>query len=235
MYASLTVFTHPARRAVSALLAARRAARQAAQSRDVLFARGLQTALFTTDPGPPYKFGRVAVMRWSNDERTLDDLGGFASLSEGVREQWHIVLQAVGVHGSWPGFSPAKPSAPALSLDEPTVVMIYGMVKPRFVPKFIKDNLKVVEQLKTTEGYLGGTAMADTLLGLSSFSCWRTAREARAFAFNAGAHSDAYKIDRAEQRRSTEFYARFRPLRSIGTIDGKDPFANMLLSAKAVA
>jgi len=65
----------------------------------------------------------------------------------------------------------------------------------------------------------------DTPLTTTSFSCWRSPEDSRAFAFASGHHPDAYKIDRAEQRHSTEFTVRFRPLHSEGTFDGVDPLA----------
>jgi hypothetical protein len=107
-------------------------------------------------------------------------------------------------------------------------VLIHGVLYARYVGKFARDNAQVGKQLMQAEGYLGGLAMSDTLLTTASFSCWRTSRESRSFAFGTGAHRDAYKVDRAEQRHATEFFVRFRPLHSEGTLEGRDPFAGLL-------
>jgi len=60
--------------------------------------------------------------------------------------------------------------------------------------------------------------------GSGTFLC----ASARAFAFAAGTHRDAYKVDRAEHRHATEFFVRFRPLYSEGTFEGRDPLAGVL-------
>lgn len=96
-----------------------------------------------------------------------------------------------------------------------------------------RDNAAVGRQLATAEGYLGGLGLADTPLTTCSFSCWRTARDSRAFAFGAGTHRTAYKIDEAEQRHTDNFFVRFRPVRSEGTFEGRDPLAAVLASAQA--
>jgi hypothetical protein len=41
-------------------------------------------------------------------------------------------------------------------------------------------------------------------------------------------HQHAYKIDRNEQRHATEFFVRFRPIAAEGTLEGRNPFADIL-------
>ena len=47
------------------------------------------------------------------------------------------------------------------------------------------------------------------------------------------ARRDAYKVDQAERRHGTEFFVRFRPARSDGTFEGKDPLAGVPMPAEA--
>jgi len=233
MYASLTVATHPKRRALSALFRARRLAAAAAARPNVAFARALQTGTFRSDARPPYELGRVAVMLWASDEDTLSEVGDFvlAPLADGATQRWRVVLRPAAVHGAWAGFSPAC-AAPAdgeqLRPDEPVVVLIHGVLQARYLMKFARDSAGVGKQLALADGYLGGLSLADTPLTTASFSCWRTVRDSRAFAFGAGAHRVAYKVDQAQGRHVTEFFVRFRPLYSDGTLEGKDPLADVL-------
>lgn len=234
MYASLTVVTHPARRAVSALRAARRCADAALRHPALAFARPLQTATFRADTRLPHVPGRVAVMLWATDEGALDDAGGalLAPLEDGARERWRVVLRPVTIHGDWAGFAPTPPAGePALLADEPVAVMIHGLVKPRHLVRFVRENAHVGAQLARAAGYLGGVGLAHSFLDTTSFSCWRTAADSRRFAFAAGSHRDAYKAGKAAQWHSTEFWVRFRPLRSEGTFEGRDPFAGVLRAA----
>jgi hypothetical protein len=230
MYASLTVVTHPRRRLISALRQARRLAYAAAAAPDIAFARALQSGTFRPDTWPAYIPGRVAVMLWAPETEALATVQEtvLAPLAAGATEQWRVVLRAVSTHGAWAGFSPVSDDVALLRADEPVVVLIHGVLHARYVGKFTRDNAQVGKQLMQTEGYLGGLAMSDTPLTTASFSCWRTSRESRSFAFGAGAHRDAYKVDRAEQRHATEFFVRFRPLHSEGTLAGRDPLAGLL-------
>ena len=230
MFASLMVATHPARRTLGALRTAQRCARAAAERPGVAFARAMQTGVFRPDMRFPYSPGRVAVMLWAADEDALEEAGAgpLAPLADGAAERWEVVLRPAGVHGSWEGFVPACDAAAGLRADEPAVVLIHGVLKPRYLLAFMRDNAKVGRQLAAAPGYLGGLGLADTPLTTASFSCWRSARDSRQFAFAAGAHREAYRIDQAEGRHATELFVRFRPVRSRGTLDGRDPFAGVL-------
>ena len=231
MYASLTVVTHPALRAVRAMRTARRCADAALRHPELAFARALQTATFRADTRLPHVPGRVAVMLWAASERALDDAGGalLAPLEDGARERWRVVLRPATIHGDWAGFAP-RPAVgePALLADEPVAVMIHGLVKPRHLVRFVRENAHVGVQLAQAAGYLGGVGLAHSFFDTTSFSCWRSAGDSRRFAFAAGSHRDAYKAGKAAQWHSTEFWVRFRPLRSEGTFEGRDPFAGVL-------
>jgi hypothetical protein len=236
MYASLTVVTHPKRRLLAALLRARRLAGAAGAHPAITFARALQTGTFRSDTRPPYVPGRVAVMLWAREADALSEVDTrvLAPLADGAAQRWRVVLRSASVHGAWAGFSPTAgdaadaDNAQPLRPEEPVVVLIHGVLRARYIARFIRDSAQVGKQLERTEGYLGGLALADTPLTTASFSCWRTVRESRAFAFAAGTHRDAYKIDRAEQRHATEFFVRFRPIHSEGTLEGRDPLAGVL-------
>ena len=229
-YASLVVATLPRRRAVGALRGASAAASAARRHRGVECSRASQTSRFVPDLRHlPFAPGRVAVMSWAADPEVLDEIDSEigTDLGRGATEMWRLVLQPVRVHGDWLGYVPDVSGAPPLSLDEPLAVMINGILRPRHGAKFVRDNVRVARQLRSTTGYLGGLGMSDTPLTTTSFSCWRSSRESRAFSFGAGAHQQAYKIDQAEGRHRTEFFVRFRVIGSEGTLEGRDPFAGV--------
>jgi hypothetical protein len=236
MFASLTVVTHPKRRLVSALLRARRLARAAAARPDITFARALQTGTFRSDTLPPYVPARVAVMLWGREADALDEVDArvMAPLADGAAQRWRVLLRPASVHGAWAGFCPNevdaddRHNAKSLRAEEPVVVLIHGVLRARYLVKFTRDSAEVGKQLARTAGYLGGLALSDTPLTTASFSCWRSVQDSRAFAFAAGTHRDAYKVDRAEHRHATEFFVRFRPLYSEGTFEGRDPLAGVL-------
>lgn len=225
-FASLVVSTATRRRALTALRAAARAAADVRSRAEVEHCRAAQAVRFRADTRPPYTPGRVCVMTWAASVDTLDavDQEIRRRLDPTAHETWRIVLQPVSVDGDWFGYAPDVDDASPLSVDEPAAVLINGILKPKYIAKFVRDSARVGEQLRTAAGYLGGLGFSDTPLATTSFSCWRTRRDSRAFAYGAGAHQPAYTVDLAEQRHRSSFFVRFRPLSTDGTLDGRDPF-----------
>jgi hypothetical protein len=62
----------------------------------------------------------------------------------------------------------------------------------------------------------------------TSCSAWRTYADARDYAFSQGRHATAVRRDRVGRHHRTHHFARIRPIRSRGTLDGRDPFAGLL-------
>ncbi len=233
MYASLVVATHPRRQAWPALHAARRAADAARSDAEIAVARPSQASRLRADVLPPWTPGRVGIMVFSDSLDALDRIERdvLAPVSDGARERWRVVLEPVKAQGDWFGFVPRTDGVASLDLGEPVVVMINGVLRTRYLPHFTRDNARVGRQLRSAAGHLGGLGLSDTVRTTTSFSCWSSWRESRAFAFGQGAHAVAYKADVAEHRHATEFFVRFRPLRSEGTFDGCDPFEGYLSAA----
>jgi hypothetical protein len=201
-----------------------------------VFARAMQTGTFRSDMRPPYVPGRVAIMMWAHEAAAIEEANAeiLARFANAANERWQVLLHPASIHGAWAGFAPACEPTDPLRVEEPVVVLIHGVLRARYLFKFTRDSARVGRQLVQANGYLGGVALSDTPLTTASFSCWRTARDSRAFAFGAGAHQHAYKIDRNEHRHATEFFVRFRPIAAEGTLDGKDPFAGVLKSGASV-
>lgn len=79
-------------------------------------------------------------------------------------------------------------------------------------------------------GYLGGPAINSSPLNTTSCSCWRSYRDARAYAYGPGGHRHAMQRDRARGHHRTEYFVRLRPLAERGTLDG----AAILYSSSAI-
>lgn len=227
MYASVVLVQHRRRAAVRALRAARAVAAEVSSEAEIALSRAAQALRLRADTRPPHVPGRVLVMSFARSTDVLDhaDARVTRQLGDGASEIWRALLEPVRVHGDWFGFTPDVDGVAPLDPDEPVVVMINGVLRLRFLPKFTLDNARIGKHLTTAAGYVGGFGFSDTPLTTTSFSCWSNSRHSRAFAFRDGHHPRAYKTDLAEGRHSTEFFVRFRPLRSEGTIDGVDPLA----------
>jgi len=57
----------------------------------------------------------------------------------------------------------------------------------------------------------------------ATFSIWRSIDDVKAFAYASREHAEVIKKTRDEKWYNEELFARFKPVASFGTINGKDP------------
>ena len=62
----------------------------------------------------------------------------------------------------------------------------------------------------------------------ATFSIWKSAADVKAFAYASKEHAEVIKKTRDENWYSEELFARFKPVASFGTINGKDPLENLI-------
>jgi hypothetical protein len=198
----------------------------------------LGTADFATRPFPPPTTPRrLAVLTAWHDADAVADCWEptIGVLSRGAREHWHVhgELARASFSEAWRGWDPQVVDARNLDDDEPALILIAGDLRARFVPAFVRDAMKAAAHAFEQPGYLGGLAINSSLLNTTSCSTWRTYADAKAYAYRPGRHSEAMKRDRAEERHSTEWFMRVRPLAERGTLNGRAPFAEVLRPAVA--
>ncbi|MDQ3759147.1 MAG: hypothetical protein M3331_04300 [Actinomycetota bacterium] len=143
-----------------------------------------------------------------------------------ARESWSVSLDTVRtVMGDWHGWAPSNDGVAPLARDEPLAVMTYAKVFPRDLPAFTWNNAKVVRELAKNPGETMRIGLGDHPMARCTFSLWRSQGDMVRFSYGAGVHNPV-------QRRSLDvpwgtdfFFARFRPVSSTGTWDGRDPLA----------
>ena len=192
---------------------------------------GLGTGRFVTRMRPAPTPRRIAVLTvWEGDagDELWERVVG--PLCRGAREHWHVrgeVTRAAFTE-PWRGWVPHTEDARPLADDEPALILISGDLHARFVPAFFTDVAPAVGHAFGHPGYLGGLAVASSLLNTTSCSAWRTYGDARAYAYRPGGHADAMRRDRAGGHHRTEWFLRVRPLEERGTLAGRAPFGALL-------
>jgi len=181
--------------------------------------------------------GTPTPMRWgllcgwqSGEARDefVDDATRLDPFLDGARESWRVSLDPVRVvQGEWRGWRPPTESVAPLLPDEPLVVMTYGMLRTRYLPTFAWNNLKVVRELATDPGLVMRLGLADHLMARCTISLWRSQADVMRFAYGPGVHDPIQRRSLAVPWGADYFFARFRPVASSGTLEGRDPLAEV--------
>jgi hypothetical protein len=172
------------------------------------------------------------LARW-RDEAALDAFVGDSPWVGRGTEAWHVALDPIDGHGTWGGatLTPEHPAEPGAAHAGPIAHLTRAEVRWRAWHRFGRAQPAVDRQLHASEGLLAVVGVGEVPVGRqATFSVWRCADDARAFAYEPGAHRDVVARTRAEGWYGEELFGRFRPRWSLGSWDGRDPLAGLLPS-----
>lgn len=140
-------------------------------------------------------------------------------------ELWSVRLAPASWHGAWGGADPfagARPADPGG--DGPWAVLTRAAIDLRRIGAFRRASASVGERLARQPGLIAAIGLGEApLLFQATFSLWETPRAFEAFAYRDPQHADVVRRTRAERWYREDLFARFRPLDSYGTWDGRDP------------
>ncbi|MFD2873797.1 DUF3291 domain-containing protein [Mucilaginibacter ximonensis] len=165
---------------------------------------------------------------------TEDDFHGFNETSfiskwwnAFALERWTILLQPLQSHGKWGGVDPFGKIAPKITAGQ-VAVLTRAQIKFSKLKAFWGAVAGVEEQLSAAPGRIKSIAIGETHYLAATFSIWDNVENMKAFAYKPGKHVDVIKRARDEQWLSEELFARFKPIASIGTLNGKNPLEGLI-------
>lgn len=180
---------------------------------------------------------RWAVFATWDDEAALDRFRSSHPLSrrwdERADERYDVTLRPVGAHGSWNGvdplggeIAPAGQEGPDAATQSPVAVVTRATVRWRSLPAFLRAVPAVDRTLASADGLLAAVGIGEWPVGRqATFSLWRDTEAMQAFSYRRAEHTEVVRRTRDEGWYGEEWFARFRPVRSSGTWDGRDPLA----------
>ena len=185
--------------------------------------------------------GRPTPTRWglfcgwetgqARDE-FLSDPARLRPFLDGALESWSISLDTVRVvRGEWRGWCPSTEGVEPLAPDAPLAVMTYARLRARYLPAFTWHNRRVVRELAPNPRHEMRIGLGDHPLVRSTFSLWRSQEDVVRFAYGGGVHDPLRRRSRTVPWFSDYFFARFRPIASSGSWDGRDPLAELRTNA----
>lgn len=192
------------------------------------FARVLGTGRgSSTAPGAdPSRTALFAVWESIADLTAFED-GWFGRRLVRVRERggeaYAVHLALVSGHGSWAGRDVVHDLMPGHS-EGPVAVLTRARVRYSARRRFRAAARSTVAELGRTAGLLAVVGIGELPTGLlGTFSLWADASSPSQFAFREPKHREVVRRTRSERWYGEELFARFEPLSSSGTWDGRNP------------
>jgi heme-degrading monooxygenase HmoA len=143
------------------------------------------------------------------------------------RETWTAELAPLRSHGLWNKVNPFdyKAELPTL-LDEagPVAVLTRASIRLTKAPRFWRYVEPTSRVLATTPGVQLAIGLGELpLVRQATFSVWESVAAMQQYAYRDAGHREVIQLTRRENWYSEELFARFRVLRSTGTVDGVNP------------
>lgn len=144
-------------------------------------------------------------------------------------ETWALRLAPLKAQGLWDGQTPFDcMSGPAGPPDAPVAVLTRASIRWAKTRRFWQF-------VEPTSAALAGAVGVRAALGLgelpvvrqATFSVWESAQAMQDYAYRDARHREVIQLTRRENWYAEELFARFRVLRSTGTLNGRDPLAGL--------
>jgi hypothetical protein len=149
-------------------------------------------------------------------------------------ELWTVRLAPMRWHGTWGGVDPFAGAQPAEPPDHgPWAVLTRATIRVQRLTAFRAAARLVDGDLERWPGLIAAIGLGEAPLVIqATFSLWSELGAAQEFAYRGAAHADVVRRTREERWYSEDLFARFRPIGSYGTWDGRDPLAQYDLAAR---
>jgi hypothetical protein len=238
MPASLHVARYSAQDAVRMVKRMRRLKESLGRSPGLEAGHMFATVRFTPSIGGIPTLRRWALFCAFKDDGALtafENSPFVATFDDRAKERWRVSLHpAKAVNGTWRGWSPADEEIRPLSANEPAAVLTYGIVRPRYVAWFLRNNRRIIAHSARQDGLIARFGLADTALTASTFSIWRSRHDLSRFAYGVDTvHRPIIRPSLDIPIARHYFFCRFGLRDSEGTLDGRDPVADARVAATA--
>ncbi|MGH7454819.1 MAG: spheroidene monooxygenase [bacterium] len=176
------------------------------------------------------RYGLLAV--WEN-AKAAEIFFEISTLIQAYRrhadEIWTVWLLPIEAHGAWSGVNPFLPLTAPPS-DGPIAVLTRATIRLSRLHAFWSAVPAASRALDGATGLLASIGIGEApFIRQATFSLWRSMDDMQAFAYKTAAHREAMRRTRAENWYREELFARFVPVASEGTWEGRNPLSAILL------
>ena len=153
----------------------------------------------------------------------------WAAYQQRSAEQWTTHLAPSKAQGLWDGQQPFD-IAPAADTpaQAPVAVLTRASIRWRKTPRFWQFVEPTSAALAQVAGVRAAIGLGELpVVRQATFSVWESAQAMQDYAYRDARHREVIQLTRRENWYAEELFARFRVLRSSGTLDGRDPLAGL--------
>ena len=175
------------------------------------------------------RYGLLAV--WRSQDAADRFMSGSALMREyrgRSSECWTVALHPYDSRGAWGGSNPFLPLAERRG-SGPVAVLTRAAIRFSRLRSFWTAVPATTRGLDRADGLLASVGTGEApFIRPATFSLWRSEADLVKYAYGDAAHQEVIRRRADEGWYSEELFARFVPVRSEGTWDGRDPLAGLL-------
>lgn len=144
------------------------------------------------------------------------------------QEQWTVLCEPLSSYGKWSGLEPfGKPNKDE-GYQGCVAVLTRAEIRLSKLKSFWANVPRVTDIMTQAPGYRFSVGIGEAPFYLqATFSVWDDLDQVKAFAYRSHEHADVIRKTRKEDWYKEELFARFKPLKSRGTINGANPLQNL--------
>ena len=178
---------------------------------------------------PHADFQRYALFTVWHSMASLKQFEDMSPVMQRMRlkadELWTVHMLPVRWHGRWGGRDPFAHFSPTFAPDPgPWIILTRATLYPTKIQAFLQAVPTVAEHLLQQPERINSVGIGEApLLYQATISVWRTLPSITTFAYGAAPHAEVIRRTRRERWYKEELFARFRPIASYGTWEGRNP------------
>jgi hypothetical protein len=175
---------------------------------------------------PTLNIGRVGLVAFWDDDDALDRFLATHPTASALAGGWHVRLEALRAHGTWPGLPTDTPTSRHVGHHGAAVVLTLARLRLSQAPRFLRTSGKAEKRTIGAPGLMWATALARPPF-VATCSLWEDSRSLSAYAYGSRepAHPDAIAADVAKPFHHQSAFIRFRPYAADGQLGGRNPLA----------
>ena len=144
-------------------------------------------------------------------------------------ETWTIFLEPIEGHGRWDGKEPFGSLAKQTNYNGLIATLTRATIRLNKLSAFWQNVAAASNEMAGAKGFVTSVGIGEMpYIKQATFSIWKSKEDMKAFAYQMHQHTAIIQKTRKENWYSEDMFVRFKPLKTIGTLNGSDPLAGKL-------